>query len=352
MKKYNVAIMGATGAVGACFLRILEERKFPVKNLRLLASPRSKGKKLKFNGKLYPVEVLTHDSFKDIDIVLASAGASRSLEFLPSAVKAGAVCVDNSSAFRMDKDVPLVVPEVNPEMIKENKGIIANPNCSTIQMVVALWPIHKAAVIKRIVVTTFQSVSGAGQKKIIELWEQSKAFTSGRAHFPAETGSRQRRENMPYSSRKIVPVEFLHPIAFNLIPQIDVFLENAYTKEEMKMMNETQKIMGDPSIQVNATCVRVPIFYAHSESVNIETEKPISPDDVRKLLSKAEGVTVIDDPENKSYPMPIFAEGKDDIFVGRIRKDESIKNGISMWIVADNIRKGAALNAIQIAELL
>jgi aspartate-semialdehyde dehydrogenase len=327
----NVAIMGATGAVGTSFLKILEERSFPVKNIRLLASERSKGKKLKFGGKLYPVEILTHDSFKDINIVLASAGASRSLEFLPSAVKAGAVCVDNSSAFRMDKDVPLVVPEVNPEKIKENKGIIANPNCSTIQMVVALWPIHKAAKINRIVVTTFQSVSGAGQKKINELWEQSKVFLA---------------------KKKVVPVEFPHPIAFNLIPQIDVFIENGYTKEEIKMVNETRKIMGDDSIRVNATCVRVPVFYAHSESINIETEKPISPDEARKLLSKAPGVTLIDDPENGTYPMPVFAEGKDDTFVGRIRKDESIKNGLSMWVVADNIRKGAALNAIQIAEEL
>jgi len=330
-KKVNVAIMGATGAVGTCFLQILEERKFPIKNIKFLASERSKGKSLEFCGKTYPVEVLTHDSFKGVDIVLASAGASRSLEFLPSAVKAGAVCVDNSSAFRMDKDVPLVVPEVNPEKIKENKGIIANPNCSTIQMVVALWPIHKVAKIKRIVVTTFQSVSGAGQKKINELLEQSKVFLAG---------------------KKVVPVELPHQIAFNLIPQIDVFLENGYTKEEAKMLNETRKIMGDPSIRVNATCVRVPVFFAHSESVNIETEKPISPDEVRKLLSKAEGVTVIDDPENKSYPMPILAEGKDDTFVGRIRKDDSVANGISMWVVADNIRKGAALNAIQIAERL
>jgi len=331
MKKYNVAVMGATGAVGACFLSILEQREFPVKNIKLLASERSKGKKLKFNGKLYPVEILTHNSFKGIDIVLASAGASRSLEFLPSAVKAGAVSVDNSSAFRMDKDVPLVVPEVNPEKIKEHKGIIANPNCSTIQMVVALWPIHKAAKIKRIVVTTFQSVSGAGQKKMIELWEQSKVFLA---------------------EKKIVPVEFPHQIAFNLIPQIDVFMENGYTKEEIKMVNETRKIMGDPSIQVNATCVRVPVFRAHSESVNIETEKHISAAEVRKILSKAPGVVVIDDPENKSYPMPIFAEGKDETFVGRIRQDESIKNGVSMWVVSDNIRKGAALNAIQIAEML
>ena len=330
-KSYNVAVMGATGAVGTCFLNILQERKFPIKNLRLLASERSKGKSLKFDGKTHPVEVLTHDSFKGVDIVLASAGASRSLEFLPSAVKAGAVCVDNSSAFRMDKSVPLVVPEVNPEKISQHKGIIANPNCSTIQMVVALWPIHKVARIKRIVVTTFQSVSGAGQKKINELWEQSGVFLA---------------------KKKVTPVELPHQIAFNLIPQIDVFLENGYTKEEMKMVNETRKIMGDDSIQVNATCVRVPVFYAHSESVNIETEKPISPDEARKILSKAEGVTLIDDPAHGSYPMPIFAEGKDDTFVGRIRKDESVKHGISMWVVADNIRKGAALNAIQIEERL
>ena len=330
-KKYNVAVMGATGAVGNCFLNILEERKFPVNNIRLLASERSEGKKLKFLGKSYPVEVLTHDSFKGIDIVLASAGASRSLQFLPSAVKAGAISVDNSSAFRMVEDVPLVVPEVNPEKIKENKGIIANPNCSTIQMVVALWPIHKVAKIKRIVVTTFQSVSGAGQKKITELWDQSKVFLA---------------------KKKIEPVEFPYRIAFNLIPQIDVFMENGYTGEEVKMVNETRKIMSDQSIQVNATCVRVPVFYAHSESINIETEKHISADEVRRILSKASGVVVLDDPANKSYPMPALAEGKDDTFVGRIRQDESVSNGISMWVVSDNIRKGAALNAIQIAERL
>ena len=331
MKKYNVAVMGATGAVGNCFLRILEERKFPINKIKLLASERSEGKKLKFDNELYPVKVLTHDSFKGIDIVLASAGASRSLEFLPSAVKAGAVCVDNSSAFRMDKDVPLVVPEVNAGRIKEHKGIIANPNCSTIQMVVALWPLHKAAKIKRIVVTTFQSVSGAGQKKIIELGEQSKAFLD---------------------KKKFSPIEFPHQIAFNLIPQIDVFLDNGYTKEEMKMVNETRKIMEDPSIMVNATCVRVPVFYAHSESINIETEKHITPQDARELLAKAPGVILVDEPSAQSYPMPIHAETKDEVFVGRIRQDESIKNGISMWVVSDNIRKGAALNAIQIAELL
>ncbi|MFA6079378.1 MAG: aspartate-semialdehyde dehydrogenase [Candidatus Omnitrophota bacterium] len=330
-KKYNVAVMGATGAVGNCFLRILEQRKFPIANLKLLASARSKGKKLKFNGKLYPIEVLTHDSFKDVDIVLASAGASRSLEFLPSAVKAGAVCVDNSSAFRMEKSIPLVVPEVNERRIKDNKGIIANPNCSTIQMVVALWPIHKAVGIKRIVVTTYQSVSGGGQKKIAELLEQSKRFLSG---------------------KKVTPKEFLHRIAFNLIPQIDVFLDNGYTKEEMKMVNETRKIMEAPGIKVNATCVRVPVLYAHSESVTIETRKHISAARVRKLLSKAPGVKVVDCPEKGLYPMPVDAEGRDETFVGRIREDDSVKNGISMWVVSDNIRKGAALNAVQIAEKL
>ncbi|MBN1526977.1 MAG: aspartate-semialdehyde dehydrogenase [Candidatus Omnitrophica bacterium] len=330
-KAYNVAVMGATGAVGNCFLRILEERKFPIKNLKLLASERSAEKKLEFGGKSYPVEVLTHDSFKGVDIVLASAGASRSLEFLPSAVKAGAVCVDNSSAFRMDNDVPLVVPEVNAHRIKDHKGIISNPNCSTIQMVVALYPIHKAAKIKRIVVTTFQSVSGAGQKKITELREQTSDFLNG---------------------KKIVPKEFPHQIAFNLIPQIDVFLDNLYTKEEMKMVSETRKIMEAPDIQVNATCVRVPVFFAHSESVSVETEKHIGPEEVRKLLEKTPGVKVIDDPKNGKYPMPIDGEGKDDTLVGRIRQDESVKNGISMWVVSDNIRKGAALNAIQIAEML
>lgn len=330
-KKVNVAVMGATGAVGTCFLRILEERKFPINNIKLLASERSAGKSLKFNGYMHPVEVLTHNSFKGIDIVLASAGASRSLEFLPSAVKSGAVCVDNSSAFRMDDTVPLVVPEVNPEMIKKHKGIIANPNCSTIQMVVALWPIHKAAKIKRIVVTTFQSVSGAGQSKILELESQVKEFVAG---------------------KKLIVREFPHQIAFNLIPQIDVFMDNKYTKEEIKMVNETRKIMGDQSIMVNATCIRVPVFFAHSESVNVETRKHITPDEVRKLLAKAPGVKLVDEPEKKIYPMPVDAEGKDDTLVGRIRQDESIENGIAMWVVADNIRKGAALNAIQIAEEL
>jgi aspartate-semialdehyde dehydrogenase len=331
MRKYNVAVMGATGAVGGCFLKILAERKFPIKSLKLLASERSRGRRLKYNGKSYPVEVLNHDSFEGIDIVLSSAGALRSLEYLPSAVKAGAVCIDNTSAYRMEKEVPLIVPEVNAHRIKDHKGIIANPNCSTIQMVAALYPIHRAAKIKRIVVTTYQSVSGAGQKKVRELWNQSRDFLM---------------------KKKISPVEFPYPIAFNLIPQIDVFTDGGYTKEEIKMVNETKKIMEDSSIKVNATCVRVPVFYAHSESVNIETRMHITRDEVRKLLAKAPGVVVVDDPKNGLYPMPIYAEGKDETFVGRIRQDDSINNGISMWVVSDNIRKGAALNAIQIAEEL
>ncbi len=341
-KQWNAAIMGATGAVGDKFIKILEERDFPVKSLRLLASDRSKGKKMVFRGREYPVEVLTHDSFAGVELVLASAGASRSLEFLPSAVKAGAVCIDNSSAFRMDKNVPLVVPEVNPQDIKKHKGIIANPNCSTIQMVVALYPIHKAVKIKRIVVSTYQSVSGAGQSKILEMFAQVKSLARDNAAYQAGK----------HSVKKGDIREFPYQIAFNLIPQIDVFLDNGYTKEEMKMLNETRKIMGDDSIAVTATTVRVPVFYAHSECVNIETEKKITADEAREILKSAPGVIVIDDPKNGKYPMPIDAEGRDETFVGRIRDDESIERGLNLWIVADNLRKGAALNAIQIAELL
>jgi len=340
MKKINVAIMGATGAVGGRFLSILEERNFPLKSLRLLASERSHGKKLPFKGKDYPVEVLTHDSFKDIDIVLSSAGAERSKEFLSSAVKSGAVCIDNTSAFRMDKDVPLVVPEVNEHAIKKHKGIIANPNCSTIQMVLALWPIHKAAKIKRIVVSSYQSVSGAGQKNIMELAKQVKGIVNNSSFN--DIG----KHNVAKESIK----EFPYQIAFNLIPQIDVFLDNAYTKEEMKLVNETRKIMEEEGIQVSATCIRVPVFFAHSESVNVETEKNITPLEVRKILAKAPGVKVVDDVSKGKYPMPLDSEGRDEVFVGRIRADESVKNGLNMWIVSDNLRKGAALNAIQIAE--
>ncbi len=340
--KYNIAIMGATGAVGGQFLSILEERNFPIKELRLLASERSKNKKLKFKNKSYPVEMLDHNSFNGIDIVLSSAGASRSLEFLPSAVKSGAVCVDNSSAYRMEKDVPLIVPEVNPEEVSNHKGIIANPNCSTIQAVVALWPLHKKAKIKRIVASTYQSVSGAGQQKILEMEKQIDAI--GKVMDNWMIGS--------HAVDKFLIKEFSHQIAFNLIPQIDIFLENNYTKEEMKLVHETRKIMGDDSIRVTATSIRVPVFFAHSESINIETEKKLSAEDAKKILSKSPGVIVIDDPANQKYPMPLYAEGKNEVFVGRIREDESIENGLNLWVVSDNLRKGAALNAVQIAELL
>ena len=340
--KYNIAIMGATGAVGVQFLSILEERSFPIKDLRLLASARSKGKKLKFKNKNYPVDILTHKSFKGMDIVLSSAGAIRSHEFLPSAVKAGAVCIDNSSAFRMDENVPLVVPEVNSYEIENHKGIIANPNCSTIQAVVALWPLHREAGVKRIVMSTFQSVSGAGQQKILEMEKQVEAINKLVDSWMI--GS--------HSVDKFLIKEFPHQIAFNLIPQIDIFLENGYTKEEMKLVNETRKIMGNNTIKITATCVRVPVFFAHSESINVETEKKLTAEEARDLLSKAPGVVVIDDPKKQKYPLPLEAEGKNEVFVGRIREDESVENGLNLWVVSDNLRKGAALNAVQIAELL
>jgi len=330
-EKYNVAIMGATGAVGSCMLNILEQRKFPIANLKLLASERSAGKKIMFQGKERIVEELTEDSFKGVEIVLSSAGASRSEVFVPHAVKAGAVVIDNTSFFRMDPTVPLVVPEVNPHAIKKNKGVIANPNCSTIQMVVALAPIHKVANIKRIIVSTYQSVSGAGQQAINELCAQSKSWVEG-------------------SSLDVS--KFPYQIAYNLIPHIDVFMDNGYTKEEMKMVHETRKIFEDDGIQVNATCVRVPVFYAHSESVTIETEKKLSPREVQELLTNAPGVIVVDDPQEKQYPMPYPVGGTDPVYVGRIREDISSPAGISMWIVSDNLRKGAALNAVQIAEEL
>lgn len=332
-KLYNVAIAGATGVVGKEFLKILEERKFPVGEIRLLASERSAGAKLEFRGREEQVRLLDDETFEGIDIGLFSPGASVSAKHAPRAGAAGCIVIDNTSHFRMDPDVPLVVPEVNPGAIAgyEAKNIIANPNCSTIQMVVALKPIHDKYRIKRIVVSTYQSVSGAGKEAMEELSDQVKSLFNMR---PAEV--------------KTLP----HQIAFNCLPQIDSFLENGYTKEEMKMVNETRKIFGDDSIRVTATTVRVPVFVCHSEAVNIETEKPITPGEVKNLLSKAPGVTVADDPKKGLYPMPIDAAGLDDVFVGRIRKDESVENGINMWIVSDNLRKGAALNAVQIAEVL
>ncbi len=332
-EKYNVVVAGATGAVGNEMISILEERNFPVGKLKLLASTRGAGTKLEFKGKEYTVEVMDEHSFEGMDIGLFSPGGSVSQKFAPIAGRAGCVVIDNTSAFRMDPDVPLVVPEVNPHAVAgyHKKNIISNPNCSTIQMVVALKPIHDVARIKRIVVSTYQSVSGTGKRAIQELENQVLAI---------------------YNQQEIKREVYPHQIAFNCLPHIDIFLENGYTKEEMKMVNETKKIMEDDSIRVTATTVRVPVFYGHSESVNIETEKKITAQEVREILSKAPGVVVVDNPSKAEYPLAIHAAGKDETFVGRIREDESIPNGINMWIVADNIRKGAALNAVQIAELL
>ena len=331
-KLWNVAVVGATGAVGTQMIECLEERNFPVGKIKFLASGRSAGQALEFNGKPVLVEELTHDSFEGIDIALFSAGGARSEEFCPAAAKAGAVCIDNSSAWRMDQDVPLVVPEVNPEAIAgyTRKGIIANPNCSTIQMLVALKPLHDFATIKRIVVSTYQAVSGTGAKAIDELRVQTGELLNGR---PIKT--------------EVYP----HRIAFNCLPQIDSFCDNGYTKEEMKMVNETAKIMG-AGIKTTATCVRVPVFYGHSESVNIETERKITVAKARELLEDAPGVELNDNPANADYPMAINAAGEDLVLVGRIREDDTVKNGLNLWVVADNIRKGAATNAVQIAEIL
>ncbi|ADU66026.1 aspartate-semialdehyde dehydrogenase [Desulfurispirillum indicum S5] len=329
--RYNVAIAGVTGAVGEVFLQILEERQFPIHQLKLLASPRSAGKKITYAGKEYTVEALTQDSFADVDIALFSAGGGTSKEFAPIAAQAGAVVIDNSSAFRMDEDVPLVVPEVNPADAFRHKGIIANPNCTTIIMVVALKPLHDYSPIKRVVVSSYQSASGAGAKGMYELQNQTKQFCAGQ---PLEIQA------------------FAHQLLQNVIPHIDTPQDNGYTREEMKMFHETRKIMGDQNIRVSATCVRVPVISAHSEAVTIETEQPISVEKARELLSAAPGIKVVDDLPNKVYPMPLFVAGRDDCEVGRIRKDLAFENGLTFWVVGDQLRKGAALNAIQIAELL
>ncbi|MBI3025653.1 MAG: aspartate-semialdehyde dehydrogenase [Candidatus Tectomicrobia bacterium] len=327
----RVAVAGATGAVGREMLRILEERAFPAQEVAALASERSEGKSLPYRGGELRVRRLAHEAFEGVGLALFSAGAPRSLEFAPSAVKAGAVVVDNSSAFRMDPGVPLVVPEVNPGALRAHKGIIANPNCSTIQMVAVLKPLHDAARIKRVVVSTYQAVSGAGQAAIDELERQVEARAQGRESRPAK---------------------FPHAIAFNCLPQIDVFLEGGETKEERKMVDETRKIMGLPGLPVSATCVRVPVVNAHSESVNVEFERPITPERARELLSRAPGVQVVDETAKFAYPMPIAASGRDPVYVGRVRRDPSAPHALNLWIVADNLRKGAALNAVQIGELL
>jgi aspartate-semialdehyde dehydrogenase len=327
----NVAIAGATGAVGEEFISILEERNFPVANMRFLASERSEGKKLEFRGESITVEVLREDSFQGIDLALFSAGGARSKQFAPAAVESGAVVVDNSSAFRMEPDVPLVVPEVNPHAISEHNGIIANPNCSTIQMVVALKPLHDHSRIRRVIVSTYQSVSGTGKKAIHELETQTRSLMS---------------------LQDIECSVYPHQIAFNCLPHIDRFEDNGFTFEEIKMINETRKIMEDDDMAVTATTVRVPVFYAHSESIYIETEERITADLARELLQDAPGVEVVDDPSKNDYPLAVRAAGKDEVFVGRIREDLFTHNALNIWVVSDNIRKGAALNAVQIAEEL
>jgi len=329
--KYNVAIVGATGAVGNEMIEVLEERGFPVGDLKFFASERSAGETLPYKEEEFEVELLGEKVFHGIDIALFSAGEKISLEFAPKAVQAGAVVIDNSSAFRMDPQVPLVVPEVNPGAVKRHQGIIANPNCSTIQMVVALKPLHDAARIRRIVVTTFQSVSGKGREAMDELFDQTRAVIG---------------------FQDVTVGVFPYQIAFNCLPHIDVFLENGYTKEEMKMVHETRKILEDDSIRITATTVRVPVYIGHSEAINIETEKKIPANEARAILSAAPGVIVYDDPARDIYPVPLNVAGKDEVFVGRIREDESIPNGLNLWVVADNLRKGAATNAIQIAEIL
>jgi aspartate-semialdehyde dehydrogenase len=331
MKKYNVAIVGATGLVGQEFIKILEQRQFPIAQIRMLASDRSAGKSLTFAGRDYEVQDTTNHSFKNIDIALFSAGAEISQHFAKVAAKAGAVVVDNSSAWRMDKKVPLVVPEVNPDDIKKHKGIIANPNCSTIQMVAAIYPIHKVNPIKRIVVDTYQSVAGTGTAAIDELTHESRLVLDG---------------------KETVPHVYPHQIAFNVLPEIDVFMDNGYTKEEWKMVEETKKIMHDQSIAISVTCVRVPVYIGHSEAVHLELTEPMSPEEARRIMTHAPGVKVLDDPGVSLYPHAWSAAGQDDVFVGRVRLDNSHPCGLVMWVVSDNVRKGAALNAVQIAERL
>ncbi len=326
-KSYNVAVVGATGMVGQKMIEVLEEREFPVNRLVPVASERSAENKIHFRGREIPVQVLDAEVFRDVDISLFSAGASVSLDYAPVSAESGAVAIDNSSAWRMDPAIPLIVPEVNPDALKNHNGIIANPNCSTIQMVVALQPLHRAFGLKRLVISTYQAVSGSGKQALQQLEEELRTGDSTEPFYP-------------------------HHIANNCLPHIDVFNSNGYTKEEMKMIFETRKIMGLPSLAITATTVRVPVKTGLSESVNVEFERPFELEEIYRLLKEAPGIVVQDEPERNSYPMPILAEDRDEVFVGRIRRDESIENGLNLWIVADNLRKGAATNAVQIAELL
>ncbi|MBN1457061.1 MAG: aspartate-semialdehyde dehydrogenase [Sedimentisphaerales bacterium] len=329
----NIAVAGVTGAVGQEFLAILEQRDFPFESIKMLASSRSAGKKIQFKNKEYTVEELTENSFEGIDIALFSAGGARSKQFAAGVVKAGAVMVDNSSAFRMDPNVPLVIPEINPQAIEGHKGIIANPNCSTIIGIVPVWPLHKANTVKRMIVSTYQAASGAGQAAMLELKEQAKQVLNGKPVTCNALG---------------------YQLAFNLYSHDSKIGANGYNEEEMKMVKETRKIFDDQMIAITCTCVRVPVLRAHCESINLEFEDPITPEQVTELLSTAPGVSIIDDREANRFPMPIDASGKDDIFVGRIRQDESVPDnrGINLWVAGDQLRKGAALNAVQIAEKL
>jgi aspartate-semialdehyde dehydrogenase len=338
MAGYNVAVVGVTGMVGQKFIEVLQERKFPVKGWKLLASLRSADKIIGINGRDYVVEEARPESFEGIDFAFFSAGGDISLQLAPEAVKRGAVVIDNSSAFRMDPEVPLIVPEVNPEAVSSHKGLLANPNCSTIQMVVALQPLHAAAGLKRVVVATYQSVSGAGREAVDELVAQSRAVLDKTAML---------KERIPYKG-----AAKQYQIAFNMVPHIDVFDEDDYTKEELKMIQETRKIMNLPDLPVTATTVRVPVFNGHSEAVNVELNNPLSPGEARRLLAEFPGIIVLDNPSKLSYPMPVDTEGRDEVFVGRIRSDRSVPYGLNIWVVADNIRKGAVTNSIQIAELL
>jgi len=334
MKKkdaYHVAIMGATGVVGQEMVEILEERKFPIEELHLFASERSAGSTISYGDREIVVRVLKEDVFDGIDLVLGATDSDLSRKFTPHAVTAGSIVIDNSSAFRMEPKVPLIVPEVNGDVIFSHRGIIANPNCSTAQLVVPLKPLHDAAKIRRVVVTTFQSVSGSGKEAMSELMDQTKAVLS---------------------FKEVVCNVYPRQIAFNCIMNWDFDPETGYTEEETKIIEETKKIMGDPSLQVTATTIRVPVFRSHGESVSIETERELDPNEARALLSTAPGITVFDDPARKIYPTPLDTVGQDNVYVGRIRKDRSVTNGLHLWVVADNLRKGAALNAVQIAEKL
>ncbi|MCK5653555.1 MAG: aspartate-semialdehyde dehydrogenase [Dehalococcoidia bacterium] len=331
MKEFNVAIVGATGLVGQEFIKVLGQRNFPMSSLHLFASDRSAGRKLTVDDRELEVKETTQQSFDGMDIALFSAGYEISQHFSPIAAQAGTVVIDNSAAFRMDPEIPLVVPEVNADDMKEHKGIIANPNCSTIQLVVALYPLHKANPIKRLIVDSYQSVSGTGAAALEELSEQARQVLEGRT---------------------VVPHVYPHQIAFNILPEIDLFMDNGYTKEEWKVVEETRKIMHAGDIAISATCARVPIFIGHSEAVHIEFSEPMAPDTARRILAEAPGVKVLDDPNISLYPQPWSVAGSDEVFVGRIRKDSSHDCGLAMWVVADNLRKGAALNAVQIAETL